>query len=260
MYSLEKRKKLFFLLPKIASINIKQSINMKKFWNKKKSNQSLSSVDITTNSHSSSFLSKNQSASNIKTIRMKDLTKTIFMNKRNDNFENNKEFPKEINLSTIRSNGKFKGIINSKLNSFNQKDNNKLSYQGVNISYHYFGNILNKKFVTKKILQHNHYEKSIFKKKIKIIAKNAKKDNVISFKRIDFPNNSSTFDNNSIQHFFPRVKNIVNNEKLFGKLLQEMTNVVCNNFKEYSKNKDKEKKNFYNILDSFELNKIKEKI
>ena len=210
----------------------------------------------------------------IATIKINPNTNTKFLNIINNNNYNEIN---DINTTTIYSNGKFRNIkqkckknIRNKLfeknivlsnNYINYKLNKKLSlkltsnnknnfynkWNGLNISSHYIGNTKDNKFgiITNKLYvnkngiltcsQNNINLKQNYNTASINDERNNNKQNK-EFRKINIPNHNCFFNGIITTNFFPRIKNI-NNEKLYQKLMEQMTLVFNNKVKKKSNEK-----------------------
>ena len=159
------------------------------------------------------------------------------------------------NINSIKGKQKKQLLIN---NEENQKKNVKNDWKRLNISSHYLGNTLNNKFgiTTKKfcvhkniILSHskdNKQYKNNYNSNLIIFNKN--NEAKLKFITLNMPNNSNFFNGMSTSNVFSRVKCVINNEKLYQKLMNQMTIVFKNRIKQYSdlKSYEKQHKSIFN--------------
>ena len=146
----------------------------------------------------------------------------------------------------------------------NNEENNKngTGWKGLNISSHYLGNTFNNKFgittnrfyVNKDLILTHTKESNKYKKDYKsdsLFMKNSsssRKDINLKFITLNMPNNSNYYNGMSSTNIFAKMKNIINNEKLYQKLINQMTCVFKNRIKKYSflKSYQKQKGNTFN--------------
>ena len=241
----------------LKNLNIKHTYSIKRNKNYKKEDITTIKINQTTNNK---YININYS----KDINDKNIT-TIYSNGK---FRNTKQKLK----NTIRKKLYEKNIIlsnhfiNNKLNKLNKKlslkitsnSNNKNNFnnkwKGLNISSHYIGNtkdnqfgiITNKFCVNKNIILTCSHNNLKFKQKYgttSIIIKRNNKNKIKNkeFRTINIPNHNNYFNGIGTTNFFPGVKNVINNEKLYKKLMEQMTVVFNNKVKEYSLHKSNEK-------------------
>ena len=217
-----------------------------------------------------------------------NLSNTNFLNNNNNNSSNkdiyNYNDVNEINTPTIHANGKFKQLkskirkrlfdkklivkndfFNDTLNKHfllqlhyenKNKNNDKDNWKGLNISSHYIGNTTDNKFgiTSNQLYLNNNLVLTCSQSNLKIrkkyespIINDKKKKN--EFQTINIPNHNIYYNGINTTNFFPRIENIVNNEHLYKKLMNQMTTVFNNKIKEYSTYKSNEKNNTKSTLD-----------
>lgn len=139
----------------------------------------------------------------------------------------------------------------------NNEENNKngTGWKGLNISSHYLGNTFNNKFgittnrfyINKDFIITHSKESNKYKNDYKtnslFMKNNNRKDQNLKFITLNMPNNSNYYNGMSSTNIFARMKNIINNEKLYQKLIYQMTNVFKNRIKKYSYLKSYQKQN-----------------
>ena len=156
---------------------------------------------------------------------------------------------KNNNISSIGKRKQSKQLlINSEENN---KKNMKDDLKELNISSHYLGNTFNNKFgiTTNKfcinrnfILTHSkESKKSKNDYTANSIILNRNKETKLKFITLNMPNNSNFFNGTSTSNAFSSVKCLINNEKLYQKLMNQMTIVFKNRIKKYSYKKSYEK-------------------
>ena len=181
-----------------------------------------------------------------------------------DNFSNkfNKKFVIRQNIKRFILNGKkynnidpinkdkiIKGLLIN--NEENNKKNLKDNLKSLNISSHYLGNTFNNKFgiTTNKFCidknsiltyaKENNKYKNDYNTSSMLLNKN--NESKLKFITLNMPNNSNFFNGMSSSNACTRVKCVINNEKLYQKLINQMTIVFKNRIKKYSSLKSYEK-------------------
>ena len=181
-----------------------------------------------------------------------------------DNFSNkfNKKFVIRQNIKRFILNGKkynnidpinkdkiIKGLLIN--NEENNKKNLKDNLKSLNISSHYLGNTFNNKFgiTTNKFCidknsiltyaKENNKYKNDYNTSSMLLNKN--NESKLKFITLNMPNNSNFFNGMSSSNECTRVKCVINNEKLYQKLINQMTIVFKNRIKKYSSLKSYEK-------------------
>ena len=176
-----------------------------------------------------------------------------FMNKTNKQFVN-KQIVKKIFLNKDINNFNYKD--NHKI--INKEENSKKDWKGLNISSHYLGNTFNNKFgiTTNKfyinkdlILMHSkNNERSInsYNANSLLLKKNSEKK--LKFININMPNQSNFFNVMSSSNLLSGRECAINNQKLYKKLIKQMTIVFKNRIKKYSymKSFDKHQYSLFN--------------
>ena len=242
-----------------SSNSRKYTFNVKKHNNYKTPDSTLIKINKSTNTTNSFINYKNKNNENYKNYEINDIN--------------------DINYATIHSNGKFNNIkqlrnnirkrlfekniilsnnfINNKLNKnlsmkFSLSKNNNSKWKGLNISSHYLGNTIDNRFgvttnkicVNKNIIltsSHDNLKPKQNYDKTSIIIERYTPTKKKEFKCINIPNHDSYFNGIGTTNFFPRIKNVINNENLYKKLMAQMTLVFNNKIKEYSLHKSNEK-------------------
>ena len=133
-------------------------------------------------------------------------------------------------------------------NEENHKKDIKNSWKGLNISSHYLGNTFNNQFgittnrfyVSKDFMLTNSRENTKYKNDYNtnsFLLNNNKNDLRLKFITLNMPNNSNFFNGMSSSSIFSKMKDIINNEKLYLKLIKQMTRVFKNRIDKYSRMK-----------------------
>jgi hypothetical protein len=170
------------------------------------------------------------------------------------------------NYSKINENGKR--IISKELITNNYEENKKKemkdNWKGLNISSHYLGNTFGNKFgiTTNKfcinkniILTHSKDNKKYLNNyNTNSLILNNKNDSKLKFITLNIPNNNF-FNSMTPSNIFSKVKCVFNNEKLYQKLIKQMTIVFKNRIKKYSELRSYEKQQ-KSIFNDETINKI----
>ena len=192
-----------------------------------------------------------------------------FQATQNEKFMNktNKQFVIKQNVKQI--------FLNKDINNFNYKDNhkvinkeenNKKDWKGLNISSHYLGNTFNNKFgITSNkfyinkdlILLHAKNNKryiNSYNENSSLLKKNSEKK--LKFITLNMPNQSNFFNAMSSINLFSGPNCVINNQKLYQKLIKQMTIVFKNRIKKYSymKSFDKRHHSLFNEENKFPNN------
>ena len=247
----------------LQNLNIKHTYSMKRNKNYKK--EDITTIKVNQSGNNNNININNNNYYNGENDNSNDINdKNIITIYSNGKFRNTKQKIK----NTIRKKLYEKNIIlsnhfiNNKLNKLNKKislkitsnSNNKNNlinkWKGLNISSHYIGNtkdnqfgiITNKFCVNKNIILTCSYNNLKLKQKYgttSIIIKRNNKNKIKNkeFRTINIPNHNNYFNGIGTTNFFPRVKNVINNDKLYKKLMEQMTVVFNNKVKEYSLHK-----------------------
>ena len=166
-----------------------------------------------------------------KKIFIKEKVKKFILNQNNlNNKENKKMQNKEVNTN----------------NEENNKKNTNNSWKGLNISSHYLGNTFNNQFgittnrfyVSKDFMLTNSRENTKHKNDYttnSLLSSNNKKDLRLKFINLNMPNRNIFFNGMSSSNIFSKMKDIINNEKLYQKLIKQMTRVFKNRIDKYSR-------------------------
>ena len=171
----------------------------------------------------------------------------------------------------ILSNNFLKNTLNKNisiklgLNKDSNIKSNNSNWKRLNISSHYIGNINNNKFgvttkkfcVNKNIIltfAHNNLKLKNNINTSSLIAERNIRNKKKEFKTINIPNHNTYFNGFGTTNFFPKIKNTINNEKLYKKLMDQMTLVFNNKLKEYSLHKSNEKNSNTNSISSSKNN------
>ena len=165
-----------------------------------------------------------------KKLFIKEKVKKFILNQ--NNLNNNKE--KQM---------QDKGIMINNIE--NNKKGVKDSWKGLNISSHYLGNAFNNQFgitsnrfyLSKDFILTHSREDTKYKNDYttnSLLMHNNKKDLSLKFITLNMPNNSNFFNGMSSSNIFSKMKNIINNEKLYQKLIYQMTRVFKNRINKYS--------------------------
>lgn len=231
------------------------ALSVKKSKNYKTSDSTLIKINQSINT-ANSFNYKNKNSENYKNYEINDLNiATIHSNGKFNNIKHLRNnirkrlYEKNIILSNNFINNKLNKILSLKL-SLNSNNNNK--WKGLNISSHYLGNTADNKFgvITNKFCVNKNIilTSSVNKLKLKenydttsIVVERNKSSKNKEFKSINIPNHNNCFNGIVTTNFFPRIKNAINNENLYKKLMDQMTIVFNNKIKEYSLHKSNEK-------------------
>ena len=253
---------LFINSSKNKNLNIKHTVSIKR--NTKYKKEDITTIKVN-QSANTKFLNKNNNncyEENYKNKEINDINITTIYS--NGKFRNNKKhfknnirkklYDKNIVLSNYFINNKLNKKLSLKLVGSNSKKNYNNNWKGLNISSHYLGNIkdnkfgvvTNKYFVNKNIIltcsQNNLKLKQNYDTTSIIVERNNKNKNK-EFKTINIPNHNNYFNGIGTTNFFPRIENVISNEKLYKKLMEQMTVVFKNKVKEYSLHKSNEKNN-----------------
>ena len=247
----------------LTNLNIKHTLSFKN--NKKykaqdsikgKVNHSINTIYTKINKHIN-YKNENNEINdiNIATIHSNGKFKNV-----KQHFKNNirkKLYEKNIILSNNFINNRLKNNFSLKLGLKN-KDNNlnnfRKNWKGLNISSHYLGNTTDNKFgiITNKFCVNKNvvltYSQNNLKLKqnfdtTSIIVERNNINKRKEFKTINIPNHNNYFNGIGTTNFFPRIENVVNNEKLYQQLMDKMAIVFNNKIKEYSLHKSNEKNN-----------------
>jgi hypothetical protein len=247
----------------LTNLNIKHTLSFKN--NKKykaqdsikgKVNHSINTIYTKINKHIN-YKNENNEINdiNIATIHSNGKFKNV-----KQHFKNNirkKLYEKNIILSNNFINNRLKNNFSLKLGLKN-KDNNlnnfRKNWKGLNISSHYLGNTTDNKFgiITNKFCVNKNvvltYSQNNLKLKqnfdtTSIIVERNNINKRKEFKTINIPNHNNYFNGIGTTNFFPRIENVISNEKLYKKLMEQMTVVFKNKVKEYSLHKSNEKNN-----------------
>lgn len=249
------------MLLNIKNLNIKHTVSIKKNNNHRTPDSTLikNNLNSATNSNIN-YKNKNNDFHDNKYFNLNDINATTIHS--NGKFRNIKHFKKNIRKrlyekNIILSNNFLKSTLNKNislklaLNKDCNRKNINNNWKGLNISSHYLGNTNDNKFgvttnkfcVNKNIIltfAHNlklknpHNTSSLIEERNN---RNKRKE----FKTINIPNHNNYFNGIGTTNFFPRIKNTMNNEKLYKKLIDQMTMVFNNKIKEYSLHKSNEK-------------------
>ena len=153
------------------------------------------------------------------------------------------------NIDPINKDKRIKGLLIN--NEENNKKNLKDNLKSLNISSHYLGNTFNNKFgiTTNKFCidknsiltyaKENNKYKNDYNTSSMLLNKN--NESKLKFITLNMPNNSNFFNGMSSSNECTRVKCVINNEKLYQKLINQMTIVFKNRIKKYSSLKSYEK-------------------
>ena len=184
--------------------------------------------------------------SNGKFLATQNLMK--FVNKNNKIFVNTRN-RKQIIHKNIFKNKEKQEIIN---NEKNNKKTVKEDWKGLNISSHYLGNTFNNKFgITSNKFYINKDLILIHSKKNRkyihsynanslLLKRNSEKK--MKFITLNMPNQSNYFNAMSSTNLFSGPNCVINNQKLYQKLIKQMTIVFKNRINKYSYMKSFEKK------------------
>ena len=153
------------------------------------------------------------------------------------------------NIDPINKDKRIKELLIN--NEENNKKNLKDNLKSLNISSHYLGNTFNNKFgiTTNKFCidknsiltyaKENNKYKNDYNTSSMLLNKN--NESKLKFITLNMPNNSNFFNGMSSSNACTRVKCVINNEKLYQKLINQMTIVFKNRIKKYSSLKSYEK-------------------
>ena len=187
------------------------------------------------------------------------------LNKVNDKFiirQKIKKFILNNNGDNIKLFEKMKknkemGLIN---NNENNKNNLKNNLKALHISSHYLGNIIDDKFgiVTNKfsidknlILTHSKPNKKYLNNNYNpySLVLNIKNDPKLKFITLNMPDRSNFFNLVSSSNLFSKMKDSINNQKLYQQLMSQMSQVFKKRIKKYCilKSYEKNHKSLFNI-------------
>ena len=166
-----------------------------------------------------------------KNVFIKQKVKKFILNQNNLNNNDSKQKQNKEVMTNIEENNK-KDIKNS--------------WKGLNISSHYLGNTFNNQFgittnrfyVSKDFMLTNSRENAKHKNDYttnSLLLSNNKKDLKLKFINLNMPNNSIFFNGMPSSNIFNKMKQIINNEKLYQKLMKQMTRVFKNRIDKYSR-------------------------
>ena len=178
--------------------------------------------------------------------------------KKNPNNNENKLYDNKQIVKKFILNNKHYISWNWKIKHNIIKYNGELNKEGFNISSHYLGNCFNNKFgittnkfcINKNFILNHSKENMKFKNnyipKPLILKKENEKN--LKFITLNIPNNNY-FNGMPSSNVVPKMKNVINSDKLYEKLINQMTIVFKNRIKKYSDLKFYEKQHFskYNI-------------
>jgi hypothetical protein len=130
--------------------------------------------------------------------------------------------------------------------------------KSLNISSHYLGNTFNNKFgittnkfcIDKNLILTHSKDNSIYKNDYNTSSMilNKNHESKLKFITLNMPNNSNYFNGMTSTNEFTRLKCVINNEKLYQKLINQLTIVFRNRIKKYSylKSYEKNHKSIFN--------------
>ena len=250
----------------LNNFKIKHTLSVKNSKKYKTPDSTLSKVNQSTNTIYTQIINKHMNYKNenkcneINDINMATIHSNGKFKNVKQHFKNNirkKLYEKNIILSNNFINNKLKKNLSIKL-GLKDKDNSinnfRKNWKGLNISSHYLGNTIDNKFgiITNKFCINKNIALTCSQDKLKLKQNydtisiilernniNKKKD----FQTINIPNHNNYFNGIGTTNFFPRIENVVNNERLYQQLMNKMVAVFNNKIKEYSLHKSNEKNN-----------------
>jgi len=184
---------------------------------------------------------------NKKYVIRQNIKRFILNGKKNNNIDNIDPINKDKRNKELQIN-----------NEENNKKNIKDNLKSLNISSHYLGNTFNNKFgittnkfcIDKNLILTHSKDNSIYKNDYNTSSMilNKNHESKLKFITLNMPNNSNYFNGMTSTNEFTRLKCVINNEKLYQKLINQMTIVFRNRIKKYSylKSYEKNHKSIFN--------------